>query len=245
VNELLLNDRGFIPGTLAPIVVQTVTSEVEHTWTNVEQAIGDALLAGAGCSESPGDLVWALRADAISGEEIPLWETVEAKTIGFKEPLVALSSVLLDDPSPLVPPPLAWPLPQTMRLALLERVVRLVHVIDLARFMHLEIDGARVIEIRRGADGVLQEPCFMIDAGDFYAAASTRFVDEVIYGYQTIESTTHTLLSGLRNVDWEQGEDLASVKERGGPLGSIAAEMSESKIGAGRERSGEDFFSQS
>ena len=225
VAEVLRQGHGHVPGTPAPIKVYESPLQSEYSWHVVESAARAALANGAGLAAGDSDVVWALRADATDAGALPLATDVADMTSGFSDPLVALSSTLLDEPSPLVPPPLAWPLPLDLRLALLEREIRLVHVVDLARFLEIEHEGARIIDVRRDQRGDLLEACFIIQSGDLTSAASRRFVDDVIYGFMTIESSVKALLSCVGNIDESEGHELHSA--RTGPLSRLLDELVE------------------
>jgi hypothetical protein len=165
-----------------------------------------------------------VRSDALKSGTLPLTGEAMLLTSEFKDPLVAMSSAVLEKPSSLVPPPLAWPLPIDLRVALLERDIRLLHVIDLDRFLETEHEGARIVSIRRDERGELLEPCFAIRGSDgLVAAASTRFVEEVVYGFLTIESSAHLLLSGFDHIDDNCGVDLPTA--RSGPFGPLIDEL--------------------
>ncbi len=221
--QVLREGRGHIPGTPAPIQVYETPAAVAYSWPAVERAARTALVEGIGIiPNGEGDVIWALRWDAFD-DGPPDVDEVKKLTEGFSDPIVGLSSELLDEPSAFVPPPLAWPLPLDLRLALLERDVRLVHVIDLDQFLEFEHEGSRIVQIRRDRRGRLSNPCFTIESADGMAAASTRFIDDVLYGFVTIASSAEALLSGLGDVDDSDGIEIGQA--RAGEYGALVNEL--------------------
>jgi hypothetical protein len=198
VRDILMTGEGFVPGTLAPVKVLNTSVRAEHNWDLVENAARQAQAEGVGVFGTDGEIVCAVRSD--SRQELELWLSEEAHrlTADFHEPLCALVSSRLDDPLPTVPPPLGYPIPLDLRLCLLERDIRLIHVIDVAAFLEIEHDGVRVTELLRDRHGNLMQPPFVFEsANGVVGACSSRFLDEVLFGFVTIESSAKTMLSGV------------------------------------------------
>jgi hypothetical protein len=234
VIQVLSEGKGHIPGTPGPFSVYDSPVEAKYSWTVVERAARMALADGAGLAGGDGDVVWAIRSDAIESDGLPLKDEALCLTSEFKDPLVVLSSEALEHPSSLIPPPLAWPLPLELRQALLERDVRLLHVIDLAEFLEIEYEGTRIISTRRDKHGELLEPFFTIRRSDgLVAFASTRFLEEVLHGFLTIESGARLLLSGLDHID-DDNVGTEITEARTGPYGPFIDELLtlESELGS-------------
>lgn len=221
---VLRDGFGHIPGTAVPIVVQATTGEIAYNWALVERAARKALTDGGAVVREGSDVVWAIRSgtDPRGG---PFAKEAMRLTADFAEPLVSNSAEVLDHPSPLVPPPLSWPLPLELRQALVERDLRLLHVVDLAHFLSIEHEGARITEIRRNKGGNLLEPCFTFTRPDGVRGfASTRFVEEVLHGFMTIDSSVRLLLSEIGEFD-DDVHGLTIDEARASAIGPIADEL--------------------
>lgn len=241
VAQILDEGHGFVPGTLVPVKVFDSPVEAEHTWASVEHAARAAEVDGIGVVGTTGDVVCAVRSDCLDGLERALMGEVRELTADFRDPLLALVSSRLDDPLPTVPPPLAYPLPLDLRIGLLERDIRLVHVIDLAAFA-VERDGARVSGFRRDRHGSLVEPPFELETDSGYAGvASSRFLDEVLFGFVTIASSAETMLRGLDALDDAPGHGLETAAPD--PMANVVRELKErSESLSARGRRGPDLI---
>lgn len=226
VSSILRDGRGFVPGTEVPFMVLDVSVAAEHSWGLVEAAVSGALTDGSGLAQADGDLVWAIRSDAIDGDRLPGVDEATKLAADFEDPIVATVSSRLDDPSAAFPPPLAYPLPLKLQLALLERDVRLIHIIDLARFLRVKLEGASVTRIRRDHRGNLLQPPLIVETTACVAAGSSRHIEDVLYGFVSIDSSVKSLLAATVATS---EEDLASGPAvdslSAGPLRNLAIEM--------------------
>lgn len=224
VAGVLRDGFGHIPGTSVPIVVQETPGEIAYSWALVERAARKALTDGGAVVGEGSDVVWAIRSDK-DPRSGPFAKEAKRLTADFAEPLVSNSAEALDHPSPLVPPPLSWPLPLELRQALLERDLRFLHVVDLAHFLSIEHEGARITEIRRNRAGNLLEPCFAIARPDGnHGFASTRFVEEVLHGFMTIDSSARLLLSEIGEFE-DEVHGLTVDEARASAIGPIVDEL--------------------
>jgi hypothetical protein len=187
--ELLHKGSTTLEGNEVQTVVFEIHDEKSSSWAAVAEAVRLALDHGHGTAvHSKSDVMWAIRDDQELGGGPP--PEIDQVTKGFGSACVALNSRVLEEPSPLVAPPLVWPLPPDIQLALFERDVRIVHVIDLDAFMQSETDGVRVKSID------LDDPYgVVVGANDWEERIAGRFLDDVLYGFETIESAANTIIT--------------------------------------------------
>lgn len=194
-------------GDNARTVTVEVNTDRSYSWTHVEQACEAALEDGRGWAVvDASDVLWALRSD-----QDDIDPPVEVREVAdrFRSGCVGLNSRMLEEPNPFVPPPLVWPVSQAVRWALFERDVRIVHVIDLDWFLQVEAPEGRIIDVRSNGD-FLEDFCFVVDVGGSPQHVSKRFLDDVLYGFETIESAARLIISFAARC-----AHLAELDERG------------------------------
>lgn len=190
VLRLLHTGEAKLEGLEALTQTIEIDTELDHSWSAVEVAAGTALKVGkGGRAFDAGDVVWGVRADERSAHPPP---EVESALERMHSPCVSWNSYRLEHPTSFVPPPLEWPLPHDVRIALFERELRLIHVVDLDAFCRVH-PGGRITEAQldgrsSGRAGIVVST----SAGDVRVA--TRFIEDVLDGYQTIETTAHSII---------------------------------------------------
>jgi hypothetical protein len=157
---------------------------MKFNWEAVNESATAALRDGvAVASVSEHDVMLAIH--AVEGRPVNGEPIVEALQ-RMRSPVVASHAVGLLNPELLTRPPLVWPIDDPVTIPLMEEDLVLVHAIDLARFTDRLEDDFRVLDVsldrglsteRHGQKGV----------------ASVRFVNDVLYGYATIESAVAAL----------------------------------------------------
>lgn len=93
----------------------------------------------------------------------------------------------------LIPPPPAWPIDLKCQIALMEGDVILFHMIDSDRFLQIEKPYGKIKAILSGKNST-KEYCFVVKVKDHYKRLSSRFLDEVVYGYAAIESIAEIMI---------------------------------------------------
>ncbi len=94
----------------------------------------------------------------------------------------------------LFPPPGVWPIPLDVRFALLEEEMILAHLLDLAAFECVR-DGGEAIRVEMSEDSPVRVTTF----GREYPL-SLRFVYDVLYGFETVESCIDGLFEFARRL---------------------------------------------
>ena len=173
-----------------------VVVETEHkparNWKALERIISKASDEGEAFRElQPGDYLWALRPER--RESIMAQVAEKGKSIGFAQ--FGTAQGLMNFEDGLYAPPSAWPISLQARFALLEGTIDLCHLVSYDTLTGDFGDG-RSIEIREG-----DYPIVVTIRGREYPL-SRRFVYDVVYGFETVDSCVKGLLTFA--------EDLAS-----------------------------------
>ena len=172
------------------VAVET-TSQIEYTWDIVNRTVSDALSTGLGVgASSDSDLTWAFVGDD-SHLEIP--QEVRTFASNFEIPCCGCHARPLEEANPRVPPPAVWPIARDCRFALMELEVILFHLVDIQRFAEAVTERGRIIEILVTKAG-FNDGSFLVEAGDHRYTLSSSFLADVVYGFQTIESTAKSMI---------------------------------------------------
>lgn len=177
--EYLKDDCGQIFGQSSEKIAVQSNESMDFKW----DAVNDVTLAAlrdktAVFHISDYDVLLALNSPE---SDFNLLEPITEDLLSFRSPYIASHAVSLLNPELLIPPPLAWPINAESKPLLMEEELILVHAIDLDRFKdHLEEDF-RILEVS-------QDHGFSIERNGERGCASQRFINEVMFGYATIES---------------------------------------------------------
>jgi hypothetical protein len=86
-----------------------------------------------------------------------------------------------------------WPLPRSQRVALIEGDVVLIHLVDLDAFIGSDTSGlGRITELRTKGDEVTG---FVVEIKGGEMHISARFLNDVLYGFQTVESAREQIVA--------------------------------------------------
>jgi len=165
------------------------TKPIVPRWEQVRTAVDLALAEGKGSIQQieRGAVLWVR-----VGDEAPPPETA-AVCADFRDLIIGAHVRFLDDDSPLMPPPLAWPLSELARWHLMEMDLGVVMILDLARFSELAAERGRTINI---LDPLALE---VVSEGLPYVA-SERFVGECLYNFHPIDAQVEMLLEFVDHV---------------------------------------------
>jgi len=197
VAELLSQGHGKLPEDEHTTVTVPIDIEAEYNWQQVAAASEDALANGTGVAiASPDDVVWAV------GESVedPIPEAALDACESFKRSVaIGVHLRLLEKPNPRHQPLVIWPNPVESRLALLEREIYLGHAINTDAFL----DDPDAPEPRIAAHRLRRDEItgFVIHGREGQSELSPLFLNDVLYGYQTIESTRETMLAAVRKAE--------------------------------------------
>lgn len=182
--EYLANDHAHIFGQSIPKLAVQSKEEMQFSWRDVNEVAMRALREGMATARiSEYDVIHAVHAvdgRPVSGE--PLFEDIQR----MRSPLFASHAVGLLNPEILTLPPLVWPIEEEPKSPLMEERLVIGHLIDLARFKDPLEDDFRVLNVSPVSG-------FSTDRGGEKGTASVRFINDVLFGYATIESTVAAL----------------------------------------------------
>ena len=197
VTELLSQGHGKLPEDEHTTVTVPIDIEAEYSWQQVAAASEEALTNGTGvASAGPDDVIWAVGKSV----EEPIPEAALDACESFKRSIaIGVHLRLLEKPSTRHQPPVIWPIPLESRLALLERQIYLGHAINTDAFL----DDPNTPEPRIAAHRLRRDEItgFLVEGKEGQCELSPLFLDDVLYGYQTIKSTRQTMLALVRNAD--------------------------------------------
>jgi len=177
-------------------------ASMEYSWEFVTQCVGQALATGEGVAvPGRGDIVFARSAC----RELSVPKAAQEPLRAFRTPLVGAHVTKLEVPDPNVPPSVVWPIPPTMRMALIEYDIDLVHVIDLDVFCETGRDDVK-ISVPAGGETI---DFLRAEIDGLELQMSGRFIGDVLYGFQTIESASACVLKGLDGIRRAFGKGMA------------------------------------
>lgn len=207
--EYLHKGKGHVIGETGERLCVEVKTEPKYSYAFVDKAVSNALLSDSSVEVcNAADVVWAFRdgtsTDVLRGD---LRNYIEQ----FGRPAIGCHARPLEELSVLVPPPVVWPITRESRFALMELDVFLMHFVDLSAFLHYQIGNAAITEVLEHGEFV-DEYCFVIEIGNERKHLSSRFLDDVLYGHQTIESTALQMLEFCCKLEQISKEEQAILK---------------------------------
>ena len=198
VAQLLSRGHGKLLGDEHTTVTLPIDVEATYSWSEVAAATQAAMANGTGTAiASANDVIWA----QVDGDEDPpiphdAWDACES----FKRSVaLGVHLRLLEKPNARHQPPVVWPISFESRLALLEGDIYLCHAINIDAF--LDDPGApepRIAEHRMRRDEITG---FLAHGKAEESELSPLFLDDVLYGFQTIESVRETMLALVLNAE--------------------------------------------
>jgi hypothetical protein len=188
--EQLHYRRADHPDTHYPTVTVRVDTPTADTYGAVAEAVVQALEEGqAVITAEPGNVVWAIRDDV---EPIPPPPEVEEMMAAVGDGIVGFPSALLDEPTFSVPPPIVWDVPPDLAFALMERDVRVIHLIDPRALAKVGTEDSHFVGIDRDSGSI----DLLVDGAPISVAE--HLLDDLLFGFQTIESTVQKMIEFVR-----------------------------------------------
>jgi len=195
IGEYLKRNRGFVPGHQAEKVAFEIAHEPTHSWASVTAVVRAALSSGSGVESGDREVIWAARDSSFIPDEM------EESFPPDSTVLIGCHSLLLcDEDLPHVSPPLTWPVEPDVAIALAELDVLLYHAIDPSLFVGHSTERARlcgVVTLAGGGDGIAAE----VDGT--HTQLGPRFIADVLYGFETVQSAARHMLLGLERSEEE------------------------------------------
>jgi hypothetical protein len=221
VTELLSQGHGKLPEDEHTTLTVPIDVEAEYTWQQVAAASEEALENGTGVAiASPDDVIWAV----VETHEDPMPDAALDAGESFKRSAaIGVHLRLLEKPNARHQPPVLWPIPFESRLALLEREIYLGHAINTNAF--LDDPGTpepRIVDHRLRRDEITG---FVVHGREGQFELSPIFLNDVLYGYQTIESTRKTMLAGVRKAEIAEMPSEREERPAGGVFVESLAEL--------------------
>jgi len=189
--EYLTNGQAKVFGEPEARIVIETAAEVKYNWKIVNKTVKEALKRGEGFGITNNyDVMWAFRND---DENVYIPKEIKDLISKFKTPIVSCHLRAIEELGFLISPPLAWPINLECQIALMEGDIILFHLIDSDRFLQIKKPYGKIKKILFG-NKYTKEYCFVVKVKEHYIKLSSRFLDEVIYGYATIESITGNMI---------------------------------------------------
>lgn len=182
--EYLKSDYAHIFGQPMPKIAVQSKESMQFGWKAVNDVALNAMRDGVAVVRvSEHDVILAVH--AVDGRPVDV-EPIVGDLERMRSPLMASHAVGLLNPELLSRPPLIWPIDDAPTIPLMEEQLILVHAIDLARFTDPLEEGFRVREVSHDRG-------FSTERNGEHGTASTRWIDDVMFGYATIESAVAAL----------------------------------------------------
>lgn len=189
--EYLTHGQAKIFGESEGRVAFETTVDVKYNWKIINKTVKETLKKGVGFGVINNyDVIWALKN---YDEDVYVPEEIKDLISKFKTPIVGCHIRAIEELEFLIPPPPAWPIDLECQIALMEGDVILFHMIDSDRFLQIEKPYGKIKAILSGKDST-KEYCFVVKVKDHYKRLSSRFLDEVVYGYASIESIAEIMI---------------------------------------------------
>lgn len=189
ISRYLQSGRVTMPGEGHERVAIETNTPPEFNWPIVESLVDQARLSGHGSKIiSPHELIFAYR---WAGEAfIP--PEIQNGHFDPKKKLIAVHSEALAKAWSSILPILDWPISPENRIALFEEDVILVHIFDPHALVGMSNGRARIVAIdsskKEGQQG------YVLDVDGSRAVASSRFTNQVLYGFRTASSIAAEML---------------------------------------------------
>jgi hypothetical protein len=189
IQELLHIGAGFLDGQAAPVVTVEISIDSEHSWPALETAITRAINEGfAAVSHGPGDVIVAV--ENVDDTATALKQAAES-VAGWRRVEVGIIRVLEHRPDPRIAPPSVWAISAASRLAVLLSDVYIAHLVDPYQFLGRYGDASAVVAIK----AVHDVESFIAQVHDSELELSGHFLDDVLFGFSTIDSTRNRMLA--------------------------------------------------
>lgn len=140
-------------------------------------------------------------------------DSVLAEVSEYKDQIAyfGTSNGLMNMTDGLYPPPIAWPIPSELRFALLEGDIEIAHLVD-ARAFERDLGQGEGIEM----SPTEQLPVRVTVGGNVYPL-SLRFVYDVLYGFETMDSCVNGLIDFARQLEVVQPVETEDA-QKGKPI---------------------------
>jgi len=157
---------------------------MQFSWKAINEVSLSAMREGVAVARiSEHDVILAVH--GVEGRAVKV-EPILGDLGRMRSPFIASHAVGLLTPELLSRPPLVWPIDNEPTIPLMEEKLILVHAIDLARFTDPLEEDFRVLDFS-------YERGFVTKRRGERGTASPRFINDVMFGYATIESAVSAL----------------------------------------------------
>jgi hypothetical protein len=191
ISQLLYEGQARLADGDEETVTVPIATPLEYSWHALEQAIHGALEEGTGVGiTSDSDVIVAMHRDVefeIPPKARALIDGFAARAFGFIR--------VLDKPDPRVPPPIAWPITVACRTAVLCSEVFVVHVVDVAAMYGQADQDCAILGVETSGTQLVG---FRSRMGASEQVLSAAFLDDVLVGFQTLDSTCQQMLAFVR-----------------------------------------------
>ena len=212
-------------------------TEFTYTWDSLERTVSMSADGEVGVvCPSPNEIICVYPPE----RELELTEEVREALGGFRRCYGGFHTWAINDVCCRLASPFVWPLPSDVRFSLLECDTVVVHMIDIEHFLDVDTAGGRISKLLAREDEV-DGCCFVIDVGGVESYGSAFYLDEVVYGFQTIESTAQCMVDVSRAMLEEPLPDRIPAASRGRPTMRVVRSLEEARgmaMNAERSNSG-------
>lgn len=191
--EYLKTDAAKIYEQALPKVAVQSKEAMHFSWDCVNEVALSALRDGeAVVHVSDFDVLLGIH--AAGGRPVTI-DRIMDSLARMRSPLIASHAFALLNPELLIRPPIVWPIDNGPLIPLMEEELILLHAIDLERFKDPLEEGFQVLAVSHASG-------FSTERHGERGTAASRFIDDALFGYATIES----VVSAMREL-----HDLAKI----------------------------------
>lgn len=187
--EYLSKGKGKVFGQDYSFTIQS-PHRSKRNWDTVEQLGLEALRSGQAYEEvEPGNHIWAARSEL----KLEVIQEIDQKAKMLGDCQMGTSLGLMNSYEGLFPPPSAWkPMCSEAKFEIIEGTVIVFHLVFFNAFK-ADCDGRQAIKIGRKGN-----PIVKIDDKEY--SFGQRFVYDVVYGFETIQSCINGLILFARDI---------------------------------------------
>lgn len=207
-------------------VVETQT-KARRNWDLIDDVCKKGLQTDwAELVVSDHEVMWAYRGrlDERLGREI------QARSSDTGSQFLGTTLGLMNRVDGLFPPPSVWPVSTEVRWALLEEDLALIHLLDMTAFRRTH-DTGDALEVDLSCDHPI-----LVTIDDTVYPLSLKFIYDVLYGYETVESCVDGLFQFARQLHQMSSPDAGEAPSAKPVMHSVGTmEEAEAVISQGRE----------
>lgn len=189
--KYLKSGKGKIYGSNGEFLTIAIQNGAQYLWKEIDETV--LTLLGSSEKQSWRRISHKQYFFATVEEEINLVKGIPEEIKNFSRLFFGCHYVPIEDSWDLISPPLVWEISDSVKWALMEGEVMLFNFIDLSLFFEMEFKKGIIKDANIESDTVLNGG-FLIEIDGKEIHTSKRFLDDAIYGFETVESVSKSMI---------------------------------------------------